>query len=344
MRSARASANATLAIACLSLLGLAACATVPKTELDPSAVAGIRSIVLLKVPEPPGITVPDLDGASSAAELSGGFAQADIDGRHAGVYAQRLAERQFSFAQAMSDSITRALRGDGYRISYLADQVPQLASNGESYDFSGLSADTDAVMLIWYTVAGYVSPPGTADYMPWIGARARVFDARTGRELYFKTFNVGYDNSAKNVVNLPADARYRYPGFDALTRNTDASIGGITAAIDAIAARIGSDFAQASTGAIPAAASIGEPQPARAAVPRAAPVPLQSAPDDGLVPLRQAVTLRTQPRTQAAIVAVLPAGQRIKVDPRARSNADGNWHYIEAGPNSGWALGVQVAP
>ncbi|HET8880697.1 MAG TPA: hypothetical protein VFM56_00850, partial [Solimonas sp.] len=201
MRSARTSTGR-LAAAGLLLLGLAACATVPKTELDPSAAAGIRSIALLKVPEPQGITVPDLDGASSAAELSAGFAQADIDGRHAGQYAQMLAARQFSFAQTMVDALARALRGDGYRIDYLADQVPRLAGDGQSYDFSGLPVGTDAVMLVWYTVAGYVSPPGTADYVPWLGARARLFDVKTGRELYFKTFGVGYDNAAKNVVNL----------------------------------------------------------------------------------------------------------------------------------------------
>jgi hypothetical protein len=90
------------------------------------------------------------------------------------------------------------------------------------------------------------------------------------------------------------------------------------------------------------------PVPAETSAParRSAPVePLASPPPvvetvapANTVGLLANAALRAQPRPGSAVMAMLLAGTRVKVDPRAIHNKAGDWCFVEYRDQSGWIL------
>ncbi|HET8880698.1 MAG TPA: DUF2846 domain-containing protein [Solimonas sp.] len=108
--------------------------------------------------------------------------------------------------------------------------------------------------------------------------------------------------------------------------------------------------AAASAAAIPAPAPMPAEAPiaAHVAAPPVPVVPPPPAPPQapaaepgtsaGTVALVARAELHDQPRSGSPVTAALPAGTRVKADPRTIHNPGGDWCYVTAGDRSGWVL------
>jgi hypothetical protein len=74
--------------------------------------------------------------------------------------------------------------------------------------------------------------------------KARLLDARTKQDIYFKTFCVGYKMKVENAVQLPADPKYRFNSFDDLMAHVDGAVDGLVDCEKIAAMRMGSDLAR----------------------------------------------------------------------------------------------------
>ena len=81
------------------------------------------------------------------------------------------------------------------------------------------------------------------DYIPWVVVRARILDAKTKQDIYFKTFACGYDIKA-NSVHVDSDFAYTYGSFGDLEKNFDKSVEGIKSCEKSVADMIGRDLAR----------------------------------------------------------------------------------------------------
>ncbi|PTU31565.1 hypothetical protein [Stenotrophobium rhamnosiphilum] len=227
----------------LSLMG---CSIIPKFGSSkppppppPVVHKPVRSIAIVSVAEPQSeqiLTVGTALGSSDNTTLT----QPRID--NSNTYTQLLAARNTLFGPDVVKTLTTALTASGYRVTYLADQRSFPTPDGKSEDLSQIRTDADAILVIRFTGAGYVSSPRELSYQPWITASARLVRTATKDELYFKTFSGGYQMTTDSAVDLPSSSKYRYLYFKDLTASVDESIRGLKASANDIAVYLGNDL------------------------------------------------------------------------------------------------------
>jgi hypothetical protein len=238
--------NKTLSTSALTAIVIATtlltgCTTLPKTDLATSNREKLHSIAMLDVAEPHGESVVNFGGAAGAFGLIGGLVQGGINSNHTSTYTQHVASGKIAFAPVVSDGLTTRLASDGYEIVTLHDQHAKLSSDGKSDDFSDVKTDADAILSVWFTSFGYVSPPESGSFIPWVVVRARLLDSKSKQDMYFKTFACGWDIKA-NSVHVEADAKYHYGSFGTLIDQFDQSVSGLKDCEQAVVAAIGQDL------------------------------------------------------------------------------------------------------
>lgn len=202
------------------------CVSAPRIEADKAALKSARSIALLRVQEPRAVDVANLGGAAGAFGLIGGIAQGINNSNRTAEFATALRERKQTFAEPLRAKVVEALQKAGYQVT-VTDQQPTLASDKKSDDFSAISVQEDLILLVWIGHTGYVSQPYSLHYEPWVLMSARLLDARTKRDLYWKNFTVGYDMKIKQVVNIPASERYKFKSHSDIMERLDEAIAGL---------------------------------------------------------------------------------------------------------------------
>jgi|SRR5579863_2142855 len=236
--------RATLGTCLLMIALLSGCASLPKTDLNAENREKLHSIAVLQVKEPEKEGVVNTGGAAAAFGLIGALTQAAVNNSHTNTYSKRVADEKIVFAPLIVDGVVDRLNADGYQVVKLGDdQKVKVSSDGKSDDYSGIHTDADGILSMWFTSFGYLSPPESAEFMPAVVLRARVLDAKTKQDMYFKTFACGYDIKA-NSVHIESDATYRYGTFGTLEDKFDESVQGIKACEQAIVAMIGKDLAR----------------------------------------------------------------------------------------------------
>jgi outer membrane lipoprotein SlyB len=233
--------NVTALVVALLSLALAGCVSVPNIEMQHTSAAPIRRIALLKTAPPRNVQVMNIGGAAMAFGAIGGAIQGGVNADHAKQFAAILAKQPALSEKIMTD-VESSLKADGYEVIVVRDQAPKVAADGKSDDYSGVHVDADAILSVWFGVVGYMSSPYSAHYEPWVLVKARLLDAKTKKDLYFKTFCVGYKPKIENAVMLPADSRFRFGSFDDLIAHSDDAIAGIVSCEKLTADRIGSDL------------------------------------------------------------------------------------------------------
>jgi hypothetical protein len=226
-------------------LALAGCASVPNVDASKSALQQVKSVTVIAVREPGAIQVVNIGGAAMAFGAVGGLIQANTNLDHSKTFQQELVQNKVSFAKPMEAAIEEALRADGFQVSVDRKQWPVKAADGKSDDYSGIHVDTDAILLVWFGMDGYMSPPNSSHYLPWVVVKARLLDAKTKGDLYFKTFCVGYQMKIENAVLMSADEKYRFGSFDSLMGGFDQAVAGLIDSGNLAAHRIGWDLAKA---------------------------------------------------------------------------------------------------
>jgi hypothetical protein len=227
----------------LSAVMLAGCASLPKTDLNADARSKLHSIAILSVKEPKTEPVMNVGGAAAGFGLVGAMIQAGVNSSHTSTYTKKVATDKVLFAPIVADGVMDRLTADGYQVVKLDGQDVKLASDGKSDDYSGIHTDADAIMNVWISTMGYVSPPESAMFVPWVVVRARILDAKTKQDMYFKTYACGYDIKS-NSVHVDSEGTYSYGTFDSLEKNFDQSVTGLQSCEKSIVAAIGKDLAR----------------------------------------------------------------------------------------------------
>jgi hypothetical protein len=220
---------------------LAGCVSVPNIEMRKASGPSIKRIALLKTPAPRNVQVTNIGGAAMAFGAIGGAIQGGMNAGHAKQFAAVLAKQPALSEKIMAD-VESSLKADGYDVIVVRDQAPKVAADGKSDDYSGVQVEADAILSVWFGVVGYMSSPYSAHYEPWVLIKAHLVDSKTKKDLYFKTFCVGYKPKIENAVMLPADTRFRFGSFDDLMARSDDAVAGIVSCEKLTADRIGWDL------------------------------------------------------------------------------------------------------
>jgi hypothetical protein len=225
-------------------LALCGCVSVPNVDASKSSVAQMKRITVLAVREPPVVQVVNIGGAAGAFGVIGGLIQGSANADHSKAFLAAMVQRKVSLREPLLAAVESSLRQDGFDVSVDQTQWPKKTADGKSDDYSALHVDSDAILIVWFSVVGYMSPPNSTHYVPWVVIKARLLDARTKQDIYFKTFCVGYKMKVENAVQLPADPKYRFNSFDDLMAHVDGAVDGLVDCEKIAAMRMGSDLAR----------------------------------------------------------------------------------------------------
>ena len=233
----------TVRVAALVSVAMAGCASVPNIEMLHASAAPIKRIALLQTlsPVPQRVLVMNMGGAAMAFGAVGGLIQGGVNADHSKQFAAILAKRPALSEEMMAD-VERSLKAVGYDVMVVRDQAPKQAADGKGDDYSGVHVDADAILSVWFGVVGYVSGGFSVHYEPSVLVKARLLDAKTKKDIYFKTFCVGYKMKIENAVMLPADTRFRFGSFDDLMAHADEAVAGLVSCEELTANRIGWDL------------------------------------------------------------------------------------------------------
>jgi hypothetical protein len=231
---------AQLSVGLLAVFLLAGCVTAPNVDIDKGNQ--IKSIAVLAIPQPQNVQMANIGGAAGAFGLVGGLVQGETDASHAKQLVDVLNQKKTPLAETLLTGISQSLKDDGFDVSVERVQKVKPAADGKSDDYSDIHVEADAILSVWFAVVGYMSPPNSTHYIPWVAIKARLLDAKTKKTIYEKTFCVGYEMKIKNAVLIPADSRYRYGSFSELMAHVDEAIAGLLSCEESAAKRIGEDL------------------------------------------------------------------------------------------------------
>jgi len=234
--------NGLVVVGTLATLLFSGCVSAPSVDVDRTAATHIKRIAIIGIPEPANIQVANIGGAAAGFGLVGGLIQGATNADHSKAFAVPLRQRKPTLSAEMLSAIKQSLEADGFEVTMALDQKPKLAADGKSDDYSEIHVDADAILAVWFGVMGYMSPPNSTHYQPWVFIKARLLDARTKSDIYYKSFCVGYEMKIKNAVMLPADEKYRYGSFDELMAHATEATTGLVDCEEVTAKRIGLDL------------------------------------------------------------------------------------------------------
>jgi hypothetical protein len=233
-------------IALILLVGLVGCATVENTQLDKNNRQKIKSVALLKVGEPQFFQVRDLSAAARLGIFGGaigGALQGNTDDQNSQKFVKLINGKNIKLGEHIALAVRSELEKAGLNVQYLSDQVPKLAADKKSDDYSEIVTNKDAILNIWFGPVGFVnSEKFSTEYQPWLVVNARLIDAKTKLTIYRKTFNVGHEGKFNNAEFITLDSKYIFGDSRDLFKRFDFAVDSLLNGEELVAEKIGSDI------------------------------------------------------------------------------------------------------
>ena len=235
----------------IAFLLLCGCAAMGPVKFDRAANTHIKKIALLRVNEP-SIAIYGAPKFYSNPMLYGGGIVGGLLSyyttvkptvkKRSGVFLKAKDESHVFFGPPMAAAIQQELTQKGYDVIYLEDMMMgRPPPNGvvQVKDIKDVQTDADAILFV-HLCAGYACQSKKKGFKPSVFAAVRLYDSRSKKVIYSRNIDVGEGSRASrpNVTFIPPDEKYTYNSFDAVKKNFDEAVQGITDCQNKIAARI----------------------------------------------------------------------------------------------------------
>ncbi|MGZ5685651.1 MAG: hypothetical protein ACXWG9_16120 [Usitatibacter sp.] len=218
---------------------LAACGAMPKIDGDPAKLSGIRSITVIRAPEPQTYTMLNLSHPGMAFGLIGGLVAASDAEDKAKMLSKAYHKQGRAIAASLAAKVADALKRDGYETR--TEDGNWVEKDGKrTLEFAAIRSDADAVLVVTPAIIGFVAPRMGADYYPTITVGATLLGKDRKEKIYVGFHASGWEMTREGWHNTAAAVTY--PNFTDLMRDTRASAASLDAAAEAIAATIAADL------------------------------------------------------------------------------------------------------
>jgi len=218
---------------------LAACGAMPKIDGDPAKLSAIRSIAVIRAPEPRVYTIVNLSHPGMMFGLVGGMIAASDAEDKAHLLSKAYHDQGTAVAATLAQKIADALRREGYETR--VEDGNWVEKDGKrTLEFAAIQSDADAVLVATPTIIGFVAPHLGADYYPTITVGATLLGKDRKEKVYVGFHASGWEMKREGWHNTPAPVTY--PHFSDLMADTRASAASLDAAAEAIATTIAADL------------------------------------------------------------------------------------------------------
>jgi hypothetical protein len=222
-------------IVCL-ILALTGCAgPVPKVDLAPAAMSSVKTIAVIRVPEPTQYSVMNFGHPGMALGIIGGAVVAGDMSAKQQKLTQVYKDNKVAVGAELSKLVAERLNAVGYQ-AHVEDQVWKRVNGKEMLELKDIKSNADAVILITPTVLGYVATGLTGgygnDYLPTLAVVVNVLGPDRKKLLYRGYHASGWELKAEGWHNTKPKARFA--NFDMIIDNPTASAAALSDAAVAI--------------------------------------------------------------------------------------------------------------
>ncbi len=225
---------------------LAACAgPVPKIDLTPQAMAKVKTIAIIRPPEPKLYTVMNFGHPAMAFGLLGApVAIADLNDKQ-----ERLAKTYHAQHAEVCNQLSRKISDRLASLGFTTrvEDAPWVETNGiPVVQFKDIKTDADAVLVVAPSVIGFVATGlGRGydnDYLPTIVTSVILLGNDREKPIYRGYHDTGWEQFGSGWHYTPPTTTF--PDFDSLYTDPNASYRSLVEAADKIATSVVMDLRQ----------------------------------------------------------------------------------------------------
>ena len=149
----------------------------------------------------------------------------------------RLPTPTFRIDEDLTSAVAESLRSKGYVVTVLAD-IERVPGDPDWFDYERVPHSTDALMHVYFSDVGVVSPRTTPNYLPRVNVSVIAYVPQNKSYPYETTLYYGIDAKAGTDYSVMADPKHSYPDFDFIVNNLDLVRSNIRASLNDIGQRI----------------------------------------------------------------------------------------------------------
>lgn len=226
----------------LSILALiTGCAgPVPRIDSPAGAMSQVRTITVIRSPEPQTYAVVNFGHPGIAFGLIGGIvAAADQHNKQERLTQAIKLQGAPKATHMLADNIAQRLAQRGFEVS--VEDGPWEEADGKfKLDFEKITATTDTVLVIMPTIVGFIATGATSDYLPTITAIATLLGKDREKPIYRGFHAAGWQPKSDGW-------RYSSPSitfgnFEGLMRDPAATAAALNHAAAEVAATVAEDL------------------------------------------------------------------------------------------------------
>lgn len=176
-----------IAIIPILILNSACVGPLPRIETSPTALANIKTIAVIRPPEPELYTVVNFGhaGIGAVAGVLGGAAAGGLQGNMMEQVSQSLKRQNPSLiSQALPESITQELNKRGYEARIEDGPWERQEGGAFQLQWDKIDSSADSVLVVIPTIVGFVAKGLTADYIPTVIAGVTLIGKNRNDKLY----------------------------------------------------------------------------------------------------------------------------------------------------------------
>jgi len=212
---------------------------VPKIDSSPSALTNVKTIAVIRSPEPKIYTVANFGHPGMAFGLVGGLVVAADQNSKQNRLTEAIKEKNTEpTSGSLAESIANQLTRRGFEAS--VEEGPWEESDGKfKLDFEKITSTADVVLVVAPTIVGFIATGALSDYVPTLAAIVTLL-GKDRKEPIYRGFHVagwkpkadGWRHSSPTVTFSNFDALMSDPAKTAVTLSDAASRIAVTVAED----------------------------------------------------------------------------------------------------------------
>ena len=222
----------------LLLLAVVGCANIPKQAYNKEANRSIQQITLIEPAANPDYSVVNLGHPGQSFGLIGALIAAGQISAKTTEFSKQVKSRGFDLPAEFKAALIAELEKAGYSV-----QVLKLARTKAEFlpKYDGVPAGTQAI-LDTVVEAGYYCAASNSEYIPTLRSSVRLLTPDGKQLLYQDAISYGYEQGAKEAISIPAEQKYFFEDFDAISAKVDLALEGMRAGIPMVARQIAADL------------------------------------------------------------------------------------------------------
>ena len=220
---------------------LAACAgPVAKIDSSPIALAKVKTIAVIRTPEPKTYTVMNFGHPGMAFGLIGGLIAASDQSSKQDQLTAALKKLDLApTSTSLADSIAAQLTRVGFEAK--VEDGPWVETDGKfQLTFDQINSSADTVLVVSPTIVGFVATGATSDYLPTITAIVTLLGKDRKETLYRGFHACGWQPKAEGWKY--SATKTTFSNFDALMADPEKTAGALRDVSAEIAMTVADDL------------------------------------------------------------------------------------------------------